>query len=151
MKKLLILPAYLWAVACFLLIPATFVKNDTFARQLAGLSFMKVHPVYSGGELNREYEHDSMLIRINKPVNTSLFGNGSREIVQVTFSASGALPEQIHQFIDYDFDNHPDFEVTISTPDGKTGFTALQPAVKSLGASSKVKENWIIRVNLKNE
>jgi len=148
MKKLLSIPAYLWAVACLLLIPVTFVKNDTFAEQLAKLPFMKVHPVYNGGEINREYSKDDIDITVNKPVGTTLFNNPHKRVVQVIFSASGKLPEMIDQTIDYNFDNTPDFKVRINTQNGQTDLMPLDQYVKSLRASSAVKETWVIRVNI---
>jgi hypothetical protein len=148
MRKILSIPAYLWAVACFILIPVTFIKNDTFAAKLAKLPFMKVHPVYSGGDLNQQYDRDGLHIAVNKPVNATASGRGKKEMVQVTFSADGQLPEIIDQTIDYDFDNTPDFAVTIHTANGETKLTPLVPAVKSLWASSKMKEFWVIRINL---
>jgi hypothetical protein len=151
MKKILSIPAYLWAIACFLLIPVTFIKNDAFAEQLAKLPFMKIHPVYSGGDLENKFERDDLVVAVNKPVNTAVFGKGKKEMVQVTFSATGGLPELIDQTIDYDFDTHPDFQVIINTTNGETNLTPLNPVVKSIWASSKVKENWVIRVNLQKE
>jgi hypothetical protein len=148
MKKILTIPAYIWAVACFMLIPVTFIKNDALALQLAKLPFMKIHPKYNGGELNRKYEKDGLGIAVNKAVYAALFGEGSKGFVQVTFSAQGQLPELINQTIDYNFDASPDFEVVINTLNGETKLTPLNTTVKSLYASSKVKENWVIRINL---
>lgn len=147
MKKILSIPAYIWAVACFILIPVTFIKNDTFAVKMAELPFMKVHPVYSGGELNREYEKDSLVIKVNKPVEATLFGS-RKQMVQVAFSQKGQLPGSIDQTIDYDFDDNPDFRVTINTLDGETHLMPMGKTVKSLWVSARVKGDWVIRVNL---
>jgi len=151
MKKILTIPAYIWAVACFLLVPVTFIKNDAFAEQLAKLPFMKIHPKYNGGELNRNYEKDGLSVRINRPVYAALFGEGNKGFVQVTFSAPAQLPEQINQTIDYNFDNNPDFQVTINTLNGETNLIPLDQTVKSVYASSKVKEDWVIRVNIEKK
>jgi hypothetical protein len=145
--KIISIPAYLWAVACFILVPVTFIKNDVLAEQLAKLSFMKIHPVFSGGELNRKYQEDSLEISVNHPVVASAIGD-RKQMVQITFAAAGQLPEQIDRTIDYDFNSHPDFRVTINTKNGATKLTPLAPAVKSLWASSKVKDAWVVRINL---
>jgi hypothetical protein len=150
MKKLLTVSAYLWAVVCLVLIPVVFFKNDTLASQLATLPFMKVHPKYSGGELNRKYEKDSLVIMVNKPVNIALFGD-KRQMVQMAFSRKGNLPGLIDQTVDYNFDNNPDFKVTINTTSGETNLTPLDQTVKSLSASSRVKDDWVIRVNLEHK
>jgi hypothetical protein len=151
MKKILAIPAYIWAVACFLLVPVTFIKNEAFAEQLAKLPFMKIHPKYKGGELNRSYEHNGLSVKINMPVFAALFGEGNKGFVQVAFSAPAQLPEQIEETIDYNFDNSPDFRVTINTLSGETILIPLDQTVKSLYASSKVKDDWVIRVNLKKD
>lgn len=148
MKNLLSVPAYIWAIACLLLIPVIFIKNDALARQLVKLPFMKVHPVYSGGEQNRQYEKDGLTITVNKPVNTTAFGKGKKEMVQVSFAAQGKLPDLINQTIDYDFNDSPDFSLTINTISGETELTPVNPTVRSLWVSSKVKETWVVRVNL---
>jgi hypothetical protein len=69
-------------------------------------------------------------------------------MVQVKFCRKGQLPGLISQTIDYDFDNNPDFTVTINTLDGNTQFTPVNRSVRSLWASARVKEDWVIRVNL---
>jgi len=148
MKKILSIPAYIWAVICFLIIPVTFIKNDAFAEKLARLPFMKVHPVYSGGELNQKFEKDGLVIAVNHPVEATPFKNARKRMVQVVFSSSGVLPGMIDQTIDYNFDKYPDFKVRINTANGETTIDPINKTVKSLYASSKVKENWVIRVNL---
>jgi len=151
MKNLISVPAYIWAIACLLLIPVMFIKNDALARQLVKLPFMKVHPVYSGGEQNRQYEKDGLTITVNKPVNNTAFGKGRKEMVQVSFATQGQLPDRIDQTIDYDFNNKPDFSLTINTLNGETELISINPVVRSLWASSKVKEIWVVRVNLNNK
>ncbi len=148
MKKLLSIPGYFWALLCLLIIPVTFIKNDELAKQLTRLSFMKVHPVYSGGELNKTYESGNLLISVNHPVQSTIWKKSSKQIVQVAFSSTGALPELIEQTIDYNFDDVQDFKISVNTTNGKTEMLPLNKKVKSLYASSKVKEKWIVRVNL---
>ncbi len=148
MKTLQNIIAYFWATLCFLLIPVTFVQNDLLSKQLTRFSFMRVHPVYSGGELNKTYESGNLLISVNHPVQSTLWKKSSKQVVQVAFSSTQALPELIEQTIDYNFDDVHDFKITVNTPNGKTELFPLNKKVKSLYASSKVKEKWIVRVNL---
>lgn len=148
MKKLLSIPGYFWALICLLIVPVTFINNDELARQLTRLSFMKVHPVYSGGELNKTYESANLLISVNHPVNATVWKNSDKKVVQITFSSTGVLPEQIEQTIDYDFDAVNDFSITINTQTGKTVLVPLSNKVKSLNASSRVKEHWVVRLNM---
>jgi hypothetical protein len=150
MKKIWIFPAYLWASLCIILIPVTFMGNDGLARQLAKLSFMKVNPIYSGGETDHSYSHDSLTITINKPVFEALIGESAKGFVQVRFSAGDKLPGHIAEEIDYDNDGKSDFRVSIDTSTGDTQFESLNPDVLSLLVSSKVYDAWIIRIELIN-
>jgi hypothetical protein len=148
MKKILNIPAYIWAFACLIVLIITFMNNDALAKQMSRLPFMKIHPKYQGGELNRSYEENGLKIAVNKSVHSSLFKSSHKGYVQVTFSNDSTLPRQISETIDYDFNGEPDFTVSVSTADGKTHFNALTPVVKSLVASSRVKKSWMIRVAL---
>jgi hypothetical protein len=69
-------------------------------------------------------------------------------MVQVSFSKRGQLPGLIDQTIDYNLDGNPDFKVIINTTNGETNLTAIDQTVKSLWLSSRLKEDWVIRVNL---
>jgi hypothetical protein len=144
MKKILTIPSYLWAVMCLLLIPVTFIKNDALATQLARLPFMKVHPVYSGGAINRSYLSGGLQVTLHDPV----FIRGNKGFVQVSFSTIDSLPKIIRESIDFDFDKQPDFAVTIDTKSGTTHLGNKGAKVKSLKVSSRVKNDWVIRVNI---
>jgi hypothetical protein len=151
MKKLKLIPAYIWAAACLLLVPITFVRNNDLAVQLAKLPFMKIHPKYTGGMEKRSYLTNGLLITVYEPVYNGITGKGSRGFVQVKFSGTGQLPGTIHELIDYDFDGNPDFSVSINTANGTTSFEKMNRQVNSLRISAKVKNDWVVQVNLKRE
>jgi hypothetical protein len=151
MKKLLIIPAYMWAIACLLLIPVTFIGNDSFANQLAKLPFMKVNPLYSGGELTDSIKGQELDIYIYKPVFEAFIGESKEGFVQIRFSSVEKLPDIITKSIDYDHDGKTDFDVNIDTRNGETQLKPLNPLVTGMDVSSKVKGDWIIRVGLKNQ
>ena len=148
MKKYLKIPAYVWAFACLLLVPVTFIKNETLARGMAHLPFMKVHPKYSGGKINRSYLTDGLHITVFEPVYSGLRGRGKNGFVQVTFAGIKQMPDSIHESIDYNMDGNADFTVKINTRNGVTGISAINPVIKSLEVSSKVKSDWLIRVKV---
>lgn len=148
MKKILSLPGYVWALACFLLIPVTFIKNDFLAEKLSHLSFMKVHPRFSGGEINRSYLSDGLHITVNKPVYGGIRQRGKHGFVQVRFSAIRTLPDTIFQAIDYDVDGIDDFRVTMVPKTGSTELVSLSASVINLAVSTPVKDDWVVRVNL---
>jgi hypothetical protein len=148
MKRFLAIPAYIWAVICMLLIPATFMGNYFFAQKLSTAPFMKVNPVYTGGDSIRSYLQDSMTITINKPVFESLIGTSRKGFVQVKFS--GELPDVIESTIDYDNNGKSDFGLNINTKTGDTKLDAMSNYVSALDVSSKVKDYWIVRVKIMN-
>jgi hypothetical protein len=151
MKKTIQIFAYIWAIICVLLIPVTFMGNDQLASMLAKLSFMKVNPVYSGGETDRIIVKDSLIITINKPVFAALIGESSEGFVQIKFSDSTHLPETIRQEIDYNNDGTGDFVLNINTFSNQTHLVPINENVRDLIISSKVKKDWIVRVGLVNE
>jgi len=140
---------YSWAVVCIILIPATFIGNGAFSNMLSKFSFMKVNPVYSGGDLDHSLNKGDMKVEINKPVFAALIGESSNGFVQVKWVIKD-LPPSISDTIDFDKNGTPDFSVKIDTKTGKTEFKAIDKNVLGLRVSSKVKESWLIRVNIKN-
>jgi hypothetical protein len=151
MKKLIQIPAYLWAVVCMLLIPITFMGNNGFAKQLAKLPFMKVNPIYTGGDPDRSYQVDSLHITINKPVFQALIGESSKGFVQVRFSPAVSLPATIAQSIDFNNDGSSDFYLTINTVTGDTEYRSQNKLCTGLNVSSRLKKDWVVRINLVKE
>jgi hypothetical protein len=149
MKKILTIIAYSWAVLCLILIPVTFIGNGAFANILAKMSFMKVNARFSGGDLDHVVSKPDYKIEINKPVFTALIGESSQGFVQVKWVGK-ELPLAIRDTIDFDNNGKADFIVNIDTHNGKTEFKVLDKNVLGLQVSSKVKDSWLIRVNLKN-
>ena len=150
MKKFLSITAYTWAFVCVLIVPLTFIGNNYFAHKLATLPFMKINPKYSGGEVSRTYNKDSLIISIGKPVFPSLFGSAGKGFVQVKFSGRDKLPEIINQTIDYDNDGRPDFTIRINTVANETEFSSMSPLFTGLNISSRVKNYWLIRADMIN-
>lgn len=148
MKKLRIIPAYIWASICLILIPVTFIKNDVLAEKLALLPFMKIHPKYSGGDERIAYINNGIHISVFQPVYNGIRGKGREGFVQVKFAATNTMPSAINEAIDYDLNGDPDFSVSINTADGATSIEKLNSHVQSVQISSKVKDYWLIRVNV---
>ena len=127
-KKLKI--GYIWAIICVLLIPITFMGNMYFSKQLVKLPFMRVNPVFTGGEINRVIEDNDLTISIYKPVFEALIGESSRGFVQVKFSTKDKLPETIDRIIDYNNDGVNDFRLIVNTKTGATGIEPLNSHVE---------------------
>src|SRR5512133_1753249 len=145
MKKLRIIPAYIWASICLILIPVTFIKNDALAEKLARLPFMKIHPRYSGGAERIAYIDSGLHISVYEPVYSGITGKGSDGFVQVKFAGTANMPATINQAIDYDLDGESDFRVSIITATGVTTLEKIDARVRSLQVSSRVKDYWLIR------
>jgi hypothetical protein len=148
MKKLRIIPAYIWASVCFILIPVTFIKNDALAEKLSRLPFMKIHPKYSGGDERLAYISNGLHISVFEPVYTGIRGKGPDGFVQVKFAGTHKMPAAINEAIDYDLNGDADFRVAINTSDGTTTLEKLNSRVQSIQVSSRVKDYWLIRVNV---
>jgi hypothetical protein len=148
MKKLRIIPAYIWAAICFILIPITFIKNDALAEKLALLPFMKIHPRYSGGDERIAYISNGLHISVFEPVYSGIRGKGPDGFVQVKFAGTNKMPSIINEAIDYDLNGNPDFKVSINTSDGATTLEKLNNRIQSIQVSSKVNDYWVIRVNV---
>jgi hypothetical protein len=151
MKKIITIIAYIWAIICVLLIPLTFIGNANFAKQFSKLPFMKVNPKYTGGQVARTIKEGSLTTYIYNPVFDALIGKSSKGFVQIKFSDTLQLPATIDKKIDYDNDGKPDFRLIINTITNNTGIEILNDNVLNLNISSKVKKDWIVRVNIKNK
>lgn len=148
MKKIVVFLAYSWAFVCILLVPITFINNDSFAHSLAKLPFMKVNPKFTGGELGREVPHATYKTLIYRPVFSALIGESSLGMVQVKWVGNELLPERIVESVDYDLDGKADFSVDIDTRKNTTAFAPVNKKIRGLRVSSKVKGQWVIRVDL---
>jgi len=122
--------------------------NPFLAKKLATLPFMKVNPVFSGGDITRSYSQDSLVITVYKPVFESLIGSSNHGFVQVKLAGVNQLPQIIHCTIDYDADSKADFCLNINTASNETKLESLNPLVTAINVSSRVKNYWVVRVNL---
>lgn len=77
-KKLRI--GYIWVIICVLLIPASFMGNMYFSKQLVKLPFMRVNPVFTGGDISKTFEDNGLTISIYKPVFESLIGETQKDL-----------------------------------------------------------------------
>jgi hypothetical protein len=150
MKRVISIIAIVWAFFCTVLILVVVINGPQLAQASAKLPFMKINPLFTGGELNYTVTKHSLVIAINKPVFEALIGKSKTGFVQVKFSGSRKALQLIEQEIDYDLDTKADFRLKINTLKNKTEFISLNPNVISVIVSSKVKNNWIVRIKVIN-
>ncbi|MBN2348091.1 MAG: hypothetical protein JXJ22_04600 [Bacteroidales bacterium] len=151
MKRTISILAIIWAFFCTFIILIIFIKGPQFTRLFGKLPSMIISPVYAGGDLNYVVEGDSLKIAVNKPVFEALIGESAKGFVQITFSGTGNLPQLIEQEIDYDKDLKPDFKLKINTIENKTEYLSISPNAGPLIVSSKVHDDWVVRIKVRNK
>jgi hypothetical protein len=149
MKKILSNLAYTWAFICFILILTVIFAAPQLAKESKKLPFMKINPLYTGGDLYYLVEKDSLKTKINKPVFEALIGEPEYGFVQIEFSGNKKALQLHEQLIDYNKDSKPDFWLKIDTLNKQTEFVSLNPNAESLIVSSKAKDKWIVRVKIR--
>lgn len=155
MAKLKSALGYTWAVVCFLIILATFFGNQKFSQALSKAPFMKINPVYSGGEVEKTIDHLTYKTLIHRPVFEALIGESAEGFVQVNwvFMKGGGfkdLPNPIVETVDYDLDGKDDFEINLNRQTGNATLRAFNPSVVSVLLTAKLSDGWVARVNLLN-
>ena len=106
MNKLLSILGYIWAGICLLFVLIMFPGLDSFSKQIARLTFMKINPIYSGGEVVRQIELENYTIELHEPVFEALIGESSEGFVQLRWIWKSEIPELIKDTIDYNDDNN---------------------------------------------
>jgi len=148
MKKLYAILGVIWAVICLLIILAMFPGLDGCTRHLAKLPFMKINPLYSGGDTAATVCYDRYTLSIHKPVFAALIGESKRGFVQLDWTWKDSIPVVISDSIDYNSDLIPDFIIGIDPTIEKTQIEPLSDIVSGIEASARTENGWIVRVGL---
>jgi hypothetical protein len=151
MKKLIIILGFTWAVVCLLIILIMFPSLDNFSRQLAKLSFMKVNPTLSGGDVARSVEYENYTLNIHEPVFEALIGESSKGFVQLNWIWKDSIPVPVKDSIDFNMDDHIDFIIGIDPSSNQVQLDPLQPFVEEITDEARIENGWIVRVGLINE
>lgn len=153
--------AYTWAALCIVIVFMVFL-NGSLPQILVKSTSMKIDPKYTGGEIVSEYTSDTLLTKIHEPVFPALFGESKQGFIQIEFHPVPAdpsdttstemkpLPKQIFTPIDYNGDGAKDFYLVIDTVNGDSGIRVCPSKQMAIGASSSVKDYWLVRVTLPN-
>lgn len=147
MKKIISYIAYLWAGFCFLLLLSIFVKMESYQNLLMKLPFMKVDPLYTGGEIHHSVTVDSCTLNIHEPVFSALIGESKTGYIQVDIKSVNDLPQKYT--IDYNLDKHPDFD--LFSENGQFRAVSLNGKSYQVVRTCKTHEGWYIaRISLDN-
>lgn len=134
------------AIASFLLILVLFPALSPVSAGLAGLPFMKINPVYTGGDKAFEINKGGYILEVRKPVFEALIGTSKKGFVQIDWR--GELPSIITDTIDFDRDLKRDFVIRIDIPHGHTEIQNLNPKTGDIGISTRTSYGWAVRVKL---
>lgn len=146
MKKLKTISGIIWAFLCLILIIVLFPGLTSFSASVSKLPFMKLHPRYSGGEIEKELVTGVCTLDIRRPVFKGLISDRKKGFVQLDWR--GTIPDKIMDTVDYDLDGLPDFYILIDTKTSVTEVNSFSERVNNAGISTPTTYGWSVRVNL---
>ncbi len=149
MKTFRSILGYSWALLAFVVMLILFPSLDPLSEQVAKLPFMKINPIYQGGEKDREINKADYVITINKPVFESLIGTPDQGFVQVKWE--GKMPETFSDTIDYNNDQTPDLVIGFKDSNTKPSLTILSKKIIGLNNYARTEKGWIVRVDVKKD
>jgi hypothetical protein len=146
MKKAKIIAGVTWAILGLILIIILFPGLNGMAFSVSKLPFMKLNPIYTGGEIAYRMTADNCTLDVRKPVFNGFLKEKKTGFIQIDWR--GKLAEIIKDSIDYDKDGHVDFLIAIDIKTAKTEINPLNKSVKDLLISTRTSYGWAVRVGL---
>jgi len=150
MSALKKIPGYAWAIICFAVVPVLFMGHGYFTARLASATGVTVSPWYTGGEVLRTVDHGTYKTIIHRPVFDGLIGKREDGFIQVEWMPLAEIPPVINEKIDYNGDGREDFTFKLDTQAGTGTLTAHSPSVIAVTLLTKVKNGWLVRIQLQN-
>ena len=147
MKKIKIIAGTIWAISGMILILILFPGLNRFTGSAASLSFMKINPNYSGGEVIKHVTYDNYSIDIRKPVFDGLLKEKKTGFVQLDWR--GNIPDEIIDTIDYDLDSRADLGIHIMRSQNKTEIDSFNKRVGEVLISTPTSYGWAVRVEVR--
>ena len=121
---------YTWAVFA---IPLAFIiLGSSGAINKALFNEVKVSDRITGGDAVSEIKRDSYSIHIHEMIFDGFFFERNSGFVQIDFISDTELPLYIKEDIDFNFDDNPDFNISVNTFNNEYILTPLSPKVKKL-------------------
>jgi len=146
MKRIKIIAGITWAFMCLIIIIVLFPGLNYFSNSASRLSFMKINPNYSGGEIAREYLTENCTLMVHKPVFDGLLKERKNGFVQVDWR--GTIPDRFTDTIDYNLDNSPDFIIRVDRTSSQTDLNSLNSKIKDVSISTPTSYGWAARINI---
>jgi hypothetical protein len=149
MKKAKIIAGISWAFICLILILILFPGLNSFSGSVSKLSFMKINPRYTGGEVVSTIVADRCTLDVREPVFKGLFRDRNSGFVQMDWR--GDVPEIICDSIDYNYDGKKDFYIMVNRKESDTDLKSFNPKVFGVVISTPTSYGWAVRVGLLKE
>ena len=146
MKKIKIIVGISWAFLGLILIIILFPGLNSYSVSVSKLPFMKLNPIYSGGEVAQQIISDKCTLDIRRPVFNGFIGERSNGFVQMDWR--GNVPQLINDSIDYDQDGIKDFCILVDRNNKKTVLKPFNRNVKGVNISTSTSYGWAVRVGL---
>jgi hypothetical protein len=146
MKKVKIIAGISWAFLGLILIFILFPGLNSFSLSVSKLPFMKLNPIYTGGEIARQMITSSCTLDVRVPVFNGFMKEKSSGFVQMDWH--GTIPETIKDSVDFDNDGKIDFNILINRKDLKTTIEPFNDKVKKVLISTPTSYGWAVRVGL---
>jgi hypothetical protein len=146
MKKAKIFAGISWAFLCLILILILFPGLNSFSGSVSKLSFMKINPRYTGGEVVSRIVADRCTLDVREPVFKGLFRDRNSGFIQMDWR--GEIPEIIKDTIDYNGDGKKDFSILVNRKETKTDLEPFSPEVQGVVISTPTSYGWSVRIGL---
>jgi hypothetical protein len=146
MKKAKTIAGISWAFLCLILIIILFPGLTGFSNKVSKLPFMKLNPIYSGGEIAERIITANCTLNIRKPVFNGFLKERKSGFIQLDWH--GNIPDLIKDSVDYDHDGRNDFYISIDRKNRKTVLDPVNKKVKSVAVSTQTSYGWAARVRL---
>ena len=146
MKKIKIIVGISWAFLGLILIIILFPGLNSYSVSVSKLPFMKLNPIYSGGEVAQQIIADKCTLDIRRPVFNGFIKERSNGFVQMDWR--GNVPQLINDSIDYDQDGIKDFCILVDRNNKKTVLKPFNRNVKGVNISTSTSYGWAVRVGL---
>ena len=146
LKKFRSLIAYIIAIFSLIIVTYLFINLGSISTRISELPFMKINPIFSGGEICNEVIKENYKIYIHKPVFPSLLGNAEFGFVQLDYKFDTNIV--FNDSIDYNLDNLVDFYISSSTNPDSLYLDTYNAEVHDISRNIALQDGRLIRISL---
>lgn len=145
MKKIIAFLSYLWAGLSIVLLLSAFVNMNSYQLLLMKLPFMRVDPIYSGGEVAFCNVNNGDTLQIHEPVFSALFGESKKGFVQINIISDKVSASDT---IDYNNDGVNDF--ILIRNNGQFSAESCNNEPYYINDKTAIDNGWLVRIGLHN-